>query len=400
MFGKLPLSTGSCFTSKLTSLHYRRLDLESGCLRESDYTFFWQGKKKEDVCKHGVGFAVRNMILNKVQLGSSATECLLSLQLNTTDGPANLLSVYAPTLMAPDDIKDNFYSQPDTIIKGFPKQEDLVILGNLNACIGSDNEAWSNCLSHFGVGKCNDNGQQLLEPCFYHELCIIHTFFGTKPHHRVSWRQPRSKCWQQLDLILMRQTHLKNFPVTRTYHSTDGDTDHYLICCRVKLQPKKFHHTKQEGKPRIDASKTQHSDHLAEFKTQFSFTFVGHYNLPTTTQWENMKNATLLTALSAFGKREGPQQNDWYHSNSARLDPFIEAKHTALQAYKDMPSPATLNTLRSARSDIQKEVTACINEYWTDLCRTIQQAADIGNVKGMYNGIKKATGPSIEKQPH
>ena len=94
------------------------------------------------MCKHGVGFSVRNMLLNKVQLGSSATECLLSLQLNTTDGPVNLLCVYAPTLMAPDDTKDDFYSQLDTIIKGFPKQEDLVILGDFNAHIGSDNEAW------------------------------------------------------------------------------------------------------------------------------------------------------------------------------------------------------------------------------------------------------------------
>ena len=124
------------------------------------------------------------------------------------------------------------------------------------------------------------------------------------------------------------------------------------MCCRVKLQPKKFHRTKQEGKPRIDVSKTQHSVHLAEFRTQFSSTFVGDYNLPSTVQWENVKNATLVTALSAFGKREGSQKNYWFHSNSARLDPLIEAKHTAMQAYKDMPSPATLNTLRSAKSDI------------------------------------------------
>ena len=84
-----------------------------------------------------------------------------------------------------------------------------------------------------------------------------------------------------------------------------------------------------------------------------------------------MKDATLLTALSAFGKRKGSQQNDWYHANSTRLEPFIEAKCTALQAYKDMPSPATLNILRSARSDVRIEVRACINEYWTDLYRTI-----------------------------
>ena len=93
------------------------------------------------MCKHGIGFAVRNVLLNKVQLGSSATECLLSLQSNTTDGPVIPLSVYTHTLMVPDDIKDDFYSQLDTIIKGFPQQEDLVILGVFNACIGSDTEA-------------------------------------------------------------------------------------------------------------------------------------------------------------------------------------------------------------------------------------------------------------------
>ena len=104
-----------------------------------------------------------------------------------------------------------------------------------------------------------------------------------------------------------------------------------------------------------------------------------------------------LLLLVPLGRGKGSQQNDWHHANSARLDPFIEAKCNVLQAYKDMPSPATLNTLRSARNDVQKEVRACINEYWTDLCRTIQQATDTGNVKGMYEGIKKATGPSFRK---
>ena len=109
-----------------------------------------------------------------------------------------------------------------------------------------------------------------------------------------------------------------------------------------------------------------------------------------------MKNATFFAALSTFGKREGSQQNDWYHSNCARLDHLIEAKHTDLQAYRDKPPPESLNTLMSTRSDVKKEVRACINEYWTDLCRIIQQAVDTGNVKGMYDRIKKATGPSVK----
>ena len=81
-----------CLQIDITALQETR-HTESRCLRESDYTFFWQGKKKEDVCEHGIGFVVRNTLLDKVQLWSSATEHLLSLQLNTTDGPVNLLSV-------------------------------------------------------------------------------------------------------------------------------------------------------------------------------------------------------------------------------------------------------------------------------------------------------------------
>ena len=77
-------------------------------------------------------------------------------------------------------------------IKGYQKQEALIILGDFNARVGDDYEAWPYCLGHFGVVKCNDNGQRLLELCSYHELCIINTFFSTKPYHRVSWRHPNS----------------------------------------------------------------------------------------------------------------------------------------------------------------------------------------------------------------
>lgn len=148
----------------ITALQETRL-ADTGCLKESDYTFFWQGKQEEEVREHGVGFAVRNSLLQNVQLSDSATERLISLRLNTTDGTINLLCVYAPTLAAPDDIKEHFYTQLDSTIKAFPQNEDLIILGDFNARVGGDNDAWPSCLGNFGVGKCNGNGQRLLELC-------------------------------------------------------------------------------------------------------------------------------------------------------------------------------------------------------------------------------------------
>lgn len=36
---------------------------DSGSLRESDYTFFWQGLSKDEPRQYGVGFAVRKSLL-------------------------------------------------------------------------------------------------------------------------------------------------------------------------------------------------------------------------------------------------------------------------------------------------------------------------------------------------
>ena len=110
----------------------------------------------------------------------------------------------------------------------------------------------------FWNGKLNENGQRLLELCTFLNLCITNSFFKTKPQHKVSWSHPRSKHWHQLDLIMVRHAAIKNVLRTRLYHSADCDTDHSLVCCKIKLQPKNFHRAKKLGTPRIDVSKITH----------------------------------------------------------------------------------------------------------------------------------------------
>ena len=190
------------------------------------------------------------------------TERLLSLRLHTSTGLVNLISVYAPTLGATNDTKDEFYDQLDSFISRIPKEEQLILLGDFNARVGADCDSWPSCLGKFGVGKMNENGQRLLEICSYHELSITNSFFQTKPQHKVSWRHPRSKHWHQLDLIITRQSTIKCVLITRTFHSADCDTDHSLVCCKIRLKPKRTHSARPEGKVRIDVTKTTHPDRM------------------------------------------------------------------------------------------------------------------------------------------
>ena len=367
---------------------------DSGTLREKDFTFFWQGKSADDIREYGVGFAVRNSLLGMIEPCQQGTERLLSLRLHTTTGPVNLISVYAPTLGATGDTKDEFYGQLDSLIDRIPKEEHLILLGDFNARVGADHDSWPSCLGKFGVGKMNENGQRLLEMCSYHDLSITNSFFQTKPQHKVSWRHPRSKHWHQLDLIITRRSALKGVLLTRTFHSADCDTDHSLVCCKMRLQPKKIHRSRPEGKPRIDVSKTAYPDKAEEFTRALSELLdVEPPGSSAKDRWDYIRETVHSTAMRVFGRKQ-TKNNDWFEANSAILTPAIEERRSAHLEYKRSPSQRNLQEYRSAKSKVQRLARQCANDYWLQLCQSIQLSADTGNIRGIYDGIKKAMGPT------
>ena len=89
--------------------------------------------------------------------------------------------------------------------------------------------------------------------------------------------------------------------------------------------------------------------------------------------------------------------HDWFDAKSTEMRPIIEAKRKALIEYKRSPSERNLQILRAARSKVQQTARRCANEYWTQLSQDIQTAAITGNIRGMYDGIKKALGPTQSK---
>ena len=127
----------------------------SGTLREESYTFFWQGKPPEEPCQHGVGFAVKNTLVTSIEPPTAGTKRILNFRLSTSTSPANIISVYAPTLCAAPDDKDQFFEALDEAISRIPSTDAPYLLGDFNARVGADCEAWPSCLSAYGCGKMN-----------------------------------------------------------------------------------------------------------------------------------------------------------------------------------------------------------------------------------------------------
>lgn len=374
---------------------------DSGSIKEKNFTFFWQGLSVEERRLHGVGFAVRNSLLDSTSTPVGVSERVASLRIKTRTGEATLICAYAPTLSAAQDCKSKFYEELDRVVQLVPSGDQLIILGDFNARVGADHQSWPSCLGHFGVGSMNDNGQRLLEFCSQHQLCVTNTYFNGPKRHRVSWRHPRSSHWHQLDVILVRRASLNSVKLTKSYHSADCDTDHTLVIANTKIERKKSHSAKQPRVQRLNTLSMLDPIRRAEFATKFKDRLdnqpsnINAHQSPDD-MWNDLSAAMYDTGQEIFGKKQS-MRDDWMEEFADILLPLLDEKRKALIADNASHSQTTSNHLRAAKSRLQRETRKCANEYWTKLCSAIQDANDRGDIKSMYEKMKIAIGPRVKK---
>ena len=162
---------------------------EAGC----GYTFFWIGRPADEPRTAGVGFAIRNSMLPKLEnLPKGINERLMTLRIKPKENRhLTLVSVYAPTLMNEDIVKEQFYK--DKVIRTVPANDKLLVVGDFNARVGRNASNWKGVLGPHGVGNENQNGVLLLSKCAQHQLAITGTMFRHKDKYKTTWQHPRSK---------------------------------------------------------------------------------------------------------------------------------------------------------------------------------------------------------------
>ena len=370
---------------------------DSGSRRENNFTFYWKGLDADQPRHHGVGFAIRNKLIQSVSTPTGISERIMSVSVNTTKGQMNLISAYAPTLCASSEDKDKFYDALSAVVSEMDAKKPLYILGDFNARVGNDHQSWPRSLGHHGIGKMNENGQRLLEFCTGNDLAITNTFFALKNHRKVSWRHPRSGHWHQIDFVITRRKDLNSVKITRAYHSADCDTDHTLIASKVKITPKRLHMSRPAPNPKINVSLCKDVSKKEAFRTMIANKAEAFRTQESVDEtWSSMEKAIYETAKECYGEKKTAKK-DWVEANAETLMPLIEKKRKALLLHKKSPNQQTKDTLREAKADLQRESRRCANEYWTNLSTAIQTASDCGDTKTVHNLMNIALGPKITK---
>jgi len=378
---------------------------EEGSLRENGggYTLYWSGKPATERRLSGVGFMVKNTIASKLEtLPTGHSDRIMSMRMPlSNDQHVTLFSIYSPTLQADQAEKDKFYSELRTLVKNAPSEDKILILGDFNARVGQDSEAWKGVLGKHGVGKCNDNGRLLLELCSELQLVITNTIFQQKDSHKTTWMHPRSKHWHLIDYVLVRKRDLKDVLHTRVMPSAECHTDHRLVRCKLKLVFKPKPKKRGPLKKKLNLNTLKDPEMVKVFQAALQEALRGNQAQTDTspeTAWEDLKSTVLQTSEKVLGYSVR-RNRDWFDENDYLIMQLLEKKRTTHQAYLSQPSCQSKKAaFRLACRNLQVRLREMQNLWWNSLATRTQWCADTGDYKGFYEGLKVACGPSHQIQ--
>ena len=114
-----------------------------------------------------------------------------------------LIQVYASTSNAEEAEVEQFYGDLQDLLELKLKKDVLLIIGDWNAKVGS--QETPGVTGKFGLGVQNEAGQRLIEFCQENALVIANTLFEQCKRWLYTWTSPDGWHQNQIDYILCNQ---------------------------------------------------------------------------------------------------------------------------------------------------------------------------------------------------
>ncbi|KAK9680140.1 Endonuclease-reverse transcriptase [Popillia japonica] len=276
------------------------------------------------------------------------------------------IQCYAPTEVSEEEPKDVFYQELSTLQK--VKNGDIIILmGDLNAKVGSNNEEYENIMGQHGLGQRNSNGERLIELCMEHDLIIGGTQFPHKDVHKVTWTSPDQQTQNQIDHIAISKKWRGCLNDVRNKRSADVGSDHHLLIGKIKLK--------------LSAVKRK-----AQFRKRKRYNVVTLHNETNAKRWKDRMNQLSLekTEMKIHDENniESLRKTLKQKINQTLS---IDEKTRITKEYKKIQK----NIKKSARTDKRK---------WIDgIATAAEEAAVTQNLKELYKSTKLLSSTNFSK---
>ena len=311
-----------------------------------------------------------------------------------------LIVVYAPTEDKEDAIKNDFYNQLNRVYRDKHKGSDVtMVIGDMNAKVGSSNENMEEVMGTHGIGSLNDNGDRLISFCMEHGLVIGGTIFPHKKVHTATWKSPDHRTLNQIDHICISKKFRRSLMDVKVQRGADVQSDHYLLTSKVKL---KLRSQPKEKNPRIkyNIAALRQQEHLDSFKLELRNRFELLTNPRDQEEstvedtWVKLKTVYNQTCSEFLGFKK-QEQKPWISQETLTM--MDERRE---QRMKTLVNEEERNNYKRLSKAIKKSARRDKIKYTEDLANKAEIAASKNRMKEVYDTTKQLTGRFNKPNKH
>jgi hypothetical protein len=397
-------------SGKLNQLAYEanRLNIEILGISETRWTgygehklaskqvFIYSGIQYQNAPhEKGVGILLSPSAFNALMEWSPVNERIIVARFNGRYRNISVVQCYAPTENAPLDVKETFYEQLTCAVNNVHKKDILILLGDFNAQLGSNNSELERIMGRHALGTMTENGELFTEFCVMNELMIGGSIFPHKKSHKVTWVSPDGATENQIDHICISRKFRRSLEDVSNKRSADIGSDHHLVVAEIKIKIARVFNRNKHVRKRFDVDKLKEPNTKAVYVSELRDQLSGsdpRYAENMNDRWNHIKTAFLDTSKRVLGEL-APNRKAWMSDETWRM---IDERREAKAAINRARTRAAKNSATSIWLQKEKEVKKLCKRdrrrWVNELADQAENAAKKNDLKLLYETTRKLAG--------
>ena len=345
--------------------------------------------RADDHHSRGVGIITTREVHKSLLEWKPISERIIKARYNSKFAKLSVIVCYAPTEDAEDEEKDTFYDELQAAVDETPTHDVLLIMGDLNAKVGIDNQGKENTMGTQGLGVANDNGDRLTSFCQENKLVIGGTIFEHKNIHKVTWCSPDGHTQNQIDHIIINNRWRGSLQDVRAKRGADVGSDHALIIAKVKLKLRRVAKKDQRAPP-LDVGKLKDPNVRKTYQTEIRNRFAVLLDQQEMDLYQF--NQTLVEAgKKVLGPRRRKKE-EWITTDTwKKIDARKEKKRKILSTRSARLKAQLKESYRTLDKEVKKSTRADKKRHIEKIAEEAEAAASKQDMGTLYKLTKSLT---------
>ncbi|XP_078246377.1 uncharacterized protein LOC144588115 [Pogona vitticeps] len=291
-----------------------------------------------------------------------------------------IIQVYAPTTTAEETEIEQFYEDLQHLLELTPKKDVLLILGDWNAKVGS--QEIKGTTGKFGLGVQNEAGQRLIEFCQDNKLVITNTLFQQHKRRLYTWKSPDGQYRNQIDYILCSQRWRSSIQSAKKRPGAECGSDHQPLIAKFKLRLKRV--GKTTGPLRYNLNQIPY-EYTVEVKNRFKE--LDLVDRVPEELWIEARNIVQEAATKTIPKKRKCKKAKWLSNEALEI-----AERRREAKYK-----GDRESYRKLNADFQRIARRDKRAFLNEQCKEIEENNRKGKTRDLFRKIGDIRGTFCAK---